>query len=188
MNGREFFNKYKAVVFILCKIISLLPNFIIIFLFEFIAIFPTKAIVFFRYLLLKSLKLEIGDNVYIGRYVTIKNIFNLKIGNNVSIHDYCYIDAIGSIVIEDNVSIAHSSSLISFEHDYSDKDTPIKYNKLKLIPIVIEHDVWIGSGVRILAGTVINNRTIIAAGAVVKGNIKGHAVFAGIPAKFIKDI
>ena len=52
--------------------------------------------------------------------------------------------------------------------------------------IIIENDVWIGDGVRILSGVHIGNGVIVGAGAVVANNIDPYAIAVGNPAKCIK--
>ena len=47
--------------------------------------------------------------------------------------------------------------------------------------------VWLGEGVKILKGTEIAAGTIIAAGAIVSGIAENNSIYAGIPAKKIKN-
>ncbi|WP_166626740.1 acyltransferase [Jeotgalicoccus sp. S0W5] len=141
-----------------------------------------------RYLILSSFTQKIGERVYVGKNTTFKNIENLELGNSVSIHDGCYIDAYGGITIGDSVSIANHTSLISFEHTWENIDMPIKYNPVAKKSIFISSDVWIGSGCRILGGSFIESRVVIAAGAVSKGYIDKNSIYGGIPAKCIKKI
>ncbi|MDE6842866.1 MAG: acyltransferase, partial [Muribaculaceae bacterium] len=141
-----------------------------------------------RYICVKNLVKSCGENVAIFPNCVIKHMDKLTLGDNVSIHSFCYIDAVGGIKIGSNVSIAHSCSLISFSHGYEDLMLPIKYNPLLMTPICISDDVWIGCGVRIIGPCEINNRVIIAAGAVVKGNIYAGGIYGGVPAKLIKKI
>lgn len=101
---------------------------------------------------------------------------NFQSGFNLSIHEFSYLDAAGGIEIGDNVSIAHNCSLVSFEHTWTDLETLIKYNPTKLYPIKIGNDVWLGCGVRVLAGTVIEDRVIVA-GAVVKGTLESQVIY-----------
>ena len=54
--------------------------------------------------------------------------------------------------------------------------------------IKIGNDVWLGCGVRILSGTVIEDRVIIAAGAVVKGHLESGYIYGGVPAKRLKKL
>ena len=53
-------------------------------------------------------------------------------------------------------------------------------------PVLIEHDVWIGSDCKIMRGVTIGTGAVIAAGAVVTKNVEPYAIVAGIPAKVIK--
>ncbi len=141
-----------------------------------------------RYICIRRLAASCGSNVAIFPHVTLKRIEKLHIGNNVSIHTMCYVDAMGGIEIGDNVSIAHQSSLVSFDHTFSDPSTPIKYNRVEKGKFVIEDDVWIGCGCRIQQGVTIHSRSIIAAGAVVTKDVDAHSLYGGVPAKKIKNI
>lgn len=141
-----------------------------------------------RYVCIKNLAKSCGNNVAIFPNTIIKHFDNLEIGNNVSIHPYCYIDAIGGIEINDNVSIANHCSIISFGHTWNDIFTPIKYNPLIMTPIKINSDVWIGCGVRIIGPCEIHSRTVIAAGAVARGELLGNNIYGGIPSKKIKEL
>lgn len=188
MNGRFFFERFKFLIFIIVYIVRPLPRCVKVFLYELFSIMPTNLGVLLRYIVLKSQAEFIGNNVYIARNVIIKNIHRLKIGNNVSIHEFCYIDAIGGISINDDVSIAHSSSLISFEHSWGNRDLAIKYNDLKLEPIYIDSNIWVGCGVRILAGSKLSTKTVVGAGAIINKKYPPNVVIVGAPGKIIKEI
>lgn len=54
-------------------------------------------------------------------------------------------------------------------------------------PIVINDNVWIGDGAKILKGVNIGRGAIIAAGSIVTTNCDEYAVYAGVPAKKIKE-
>ncbi|REC72886.1 acyltransferase [Chryseobacterium rhizosphaerae] len=141
-----------------------------------------------RYVFLKNCGLEVGDNVSVQPGVYLFNLHKVTIGNNVSIHPMCYIEGAGGIKIGDNVSIAHASTLISTNHTWTDTSIPIKYNQETLSPVIIEDDVWIGCGVRVLSGVMIGKRSIVAAGAVVNKSFEHNSMLGGIPAKMIKKI
>ncbi|MEY0243215.1 acyltransferase [Providencia rettgeri] len=187
MTGKEKFKKFNFIIKISVKLVSLLPRSLRVFLYNIFMSMPSIMGVAIRYILVKTLINQCGDNIYISRWVTIKNFERINIGNNVSIHEYSYIDGLGYIDIGDNVSIAHNSSLISFEHTFEQK-TPIKYQKLLLKKISISDDVWIGCGCRILSGASIHRHTVIGANSIVKNIISSDSLYAGSPAKKIKGI
>jgi acetyltransferase-like isoleucine patch superfamily enzyme len=55
--------------------------------------------------------------------------------------------------------------------------------------VCIEEDVWIGTRAMILKGVTVGRGAVIAAGAVVTGDVAPHSVVAGVPARTIrKDI
>ena len=54
--------------------------------------------------------------------------------------------------------------------------------------VVIENDVWIGMNCIILKGVKIGRGSIIAAGSVVTKNVDSNSVYAGNPAKKIKNL
>lgn len=139
-----------------------------------------------RYVSLKNLCAECGENVAVFSDVYILNPENLRLGSNVSIHPMCYIDSLGGITIESNVSIAHATTILSTEHLYDNLELNIKDQGYKYDRTVIESNVWIGAGVRILAGSKVSSGSIIAAGAVVKKTVPINSIYGGIPAKLIK--
>ena len=186
--GRHVFQKYSMAIAFASKLISVFPKWLLSFLWSVFDRSESKVAVGVRYTILKVKVAEVGENVFVGRGVVLKNIEGMVIGNNVSIHAYCYLDGVGGCTIADNVSIAHGSSIITFDHTWGDEAKPIKYNRTVKDRVAISEDVWIGCGVRILAGTVIGSRSVVAAGAVVKGHLAGGMLYGGIPAKAIKCI
>ena len=54
------------------------------------------------------------------------------------------------------------------------------------LPIIIEDDVWIGTGAIILKGVRIGEGAIIAAGTLVIKDVPNYAIVGGVPAKILK--
>ena len=188
MTGRERFRKYHKIISGLAICFSIFGKKGNYFFLKLCRNTNGKLGLVLRFLFLKNSAESVGLNVSVQPGVFLLNIAKLKIGNNVSIHPMCYIDAEGGINIGNDVSIAHSSSVLSTNHDWSDQNVPIKYNKVTFGKVTINDDVWIGCGVRILAGVEIGTRAVVAAGSVVNKNVEGRSVVAGIPAKMIKSI
>ena len=58
----------------------------------------------------------------------------------------------------------------------------------KCAPVVIGDDVFVGAKCIILKGVTIGKGAIIGAGSVVTKNIPARQIWAGNPAKFIREI
>ena len=99
----------------------------------------------------------------------------------------CYFECSGGLMIGNNVSIAHSRSILTSTHTYSDFNLPIKYNEILKKTVVIHDDVWIGCGVRILCGVHIDTRCIIGANSLVNKSVDSFSIYGGVPAKKIKS-
>lgn len=55
-------------------------------------------------------------------------------------------------------------------------------------PTLIKDGCWVGANVTIIPGVTIGEGCIIAAGAVVTKNCEPDGLYAGVPAKRIKDL
>lgn len=139
-----------------------------------------------RYIVLKSILPDLGDNVSIHENVYLYSPENLHIGNNVSIHPMCYIDATGGIDIGDDVSIAHSVTIMSSTHNYSSLEISIKDQDVYCINTKISDNVWIGAKATILSGVIINSGSIVGANALVSKDVECNMIVGGVPAREIK--
>ncbi|MGX5631086.1 acyltransferase [Bacillus thuringiensis] len=186
MRNRDKVKKYKKVIDILIKLFLLLPKPIVKSILTYNRRNSSKVAMLLNYLCVKRLAKSCGENVAIYSNVYLLNIEDLEIGDNISIHPMCYIDAIGGIQIKDDVSIAHATTILSSEHIHDDLLVNIKDQGLRFKKTVIENNVWIGAGVRILSGTQIKSGSIVAAGAVVKKEVQENLIVGGVPAKLLK--
>ncbi|MBJ6119205.1 acyltransferase [Pontibacter sp. BT310] len=186
--GRDKFNRNKRIIDLLVYVMKFLPKFLRIFIWDTVSPFSQIPFIGLRYVILKSLIKNCGSNIRIGKNVNFIYWEYIEIGDNVSIHPNCYIDGAGGVKIGNDVSIAHNTSILSADHNWSDYTLPIKYNSVTTKSVLISNDVWIACGCRILGGVKINTRSIIAAGAVVNKDVKSNAIFGGVPARLIKEI
>ena len=96
------------------------------------------------------------------------------------INSGCKFQDQGGIFIDDGVLIGHNVVIATLNHDMN----PTKRASM----IHIGKNVWIGSNATILAGVSIGNGAVIGAGSVVTKDVPENTVYAGVPAKKIKDI
>ena len=114
----------------------------------------------------------------------------LHIGNNVSMSStaiVCY----KSITIGDNVKIGgnvviYDTDFHSLNHEERNH-LPEIYNAQKK-EVLIKSGAFIGAHSTILKGVVVGENSIIGSGSVVTKNVPDNQVWAGNPAKFIREI
>ncbi len=111
----------------------------------------------------------------------------VRIGSQCSINPYTIVYGHGAgTVIGNNVLIAGHCMIIPANHVISRTDIPIRQQGVSSKGIIIEDDVWIGSGCRILDGVTIGRGAVVAAGSVVNKSVEPYSIVAGVPAKLIK--
>lgn len=135
-----------------------------------------------------------GNNVSIGKNTTIECTGSLKslgkglrIGDNVGLGTHGFLGCAGGIVIGRNTIFGNYVSLHSENHNYADTTIPIRLQGVNRKGIIIGEDCWIGAKATILDGTVLGKGCIVAAGAVVRGEIPSYSIVGGVPAKIIKS-
>jgi acetyltransferase-like isoleucine patch superfamily enzyme len=53
--------------------------------------------------------------------------------------------------------------------------------------VIIENDVWVGTGAIIMSGARLRNGCVVGAGAVVRGEVAPYAVVGGVPARVLRN-
>ncbi len=134
----------------------------------------------------KPLKLHLAERAHLFQNVLLQGSGQIFIGKNSYISSNSTIGCNESIFIGENVMIAQNVSIRDTDHNFFNLNKPMIYQGVSTEPIVIEDNVWIGSGVTILKGVRIGGGAIVAAGAVVTRNIPQNTIVAGIPAKILR--
>lgn len=110
----------------------------------------------------------------------------VEIGHNTHFAPYCVLYGGGGLLIGAYCNIAAHTVLATVGHDYSVKDRPMA-ETVKSGPIVLEEDIWIGANVTVTANTRIAKGCVIAANAVVTKDTMPQGIYAGVPARWIKE-
>ncbi len=146
---------------------------------------------------LGPLDITIGDDcriaariALIGRAVS-KKTPQLIIGNNVGIGWRSGIYVGTKIVIGDNVRIAGEGKLSGYAGHPLDakaraEGKPDIDEQAK--DIILEDDVWLGTGVIVNGGVSIGKGTIVAAGSVVTKDLPPGVLAGGVPARVIRKL
>jgi chloramphenicol O-acetyltransferase type B len=141
-------------------------------------------------------KYQIAPGFHSGIRVRIWARQKVVIGKNFYIGRDSFIES--DVVIGDNVIWANRVALVGrYDHNYQQVGTPVRlasqirdkdYNWLGLNNMTtIGDDVWVGYGTTIMSGVHIASGSIIAAGSVVTKDTEPYAIYAGVPARKIKN-
>ncbi len=113
--------------------------------------------------------------------LTIQSLYitpaeKLTIGNYVSIApDVTFL-----------LGVNHQTQTVTTFPFYSKKISRSSIDAISKGPIIVEDEVWIGTGAMIFSGVRIGKGAIIASGAIVTKDVPPYAIVGGNPAKLIR--
>lgn len=119
---------------------------------------------------------EIGDNSFVGPFVEITR--NVIIGKNCVIESHAFL--CDSVVLEDNVFVSHGAM---FTNDLY----PRVGTRVAFLKTFVKEGASIGTNATIVAGVTIGKYAVIGAGAVVTKDVEDFSIYAGNPAKRVKQ-
>ena len=140
-----------------------------------------------RMTLYKLAGLKMDKGVTIGYGVQICGSFeDIYLSENVEIAQGVYLHAYDKITIGRNTSIAPFVKIITNQNPNLGVNKLTNYYKPLKKPVIIDDNVYIGTGAIILPGVNIHEMSVVAAGAVVTKEVPPYTVVAGVPARVVK--
>jgi len=131
---------------------------------------------------------KIHSSVRISSHVFIGSN-RLSISKNVFINIGCFLDGNEEIVIEEAVRVGPYTKFLTASHTINpDIFRRAGISKNINLPVFVGRGSWIGIGATILPGVRIEEGCIIGAGALVIKSTKPNGLYAGLPARRIKDL
>jgi acetyltransferase-like isoleucine patch superfamily enzyme len=109
---------------------------------------------------------RIGDRCVIGRGSHIIGHWSIELGDDIQTGPYVYIT--------------------DQNHSYLDPAMPIGRQWPVESAVRIGSGSWLGANVVVLPGSQIGEHVVVAAGAVVRGELPDHCVAAGVPARVVR--
>lgn len=113
----------------------------------------------------------------------------IVIGNGVVLNDALINTSSGRVTLGNFVFFGHGVCLLTGTHDYRktnlDRQLGIPMDGRD---ISIHEGAWVGSNVTVIGPCVIGAHSVVAAGSVVVHDIESNAIYAGIPARKIKNV
>ncbi len=111
---------------------------------------------------------------------------NLTVGRGVYMNRGVFIEAIAPVSVGHECSLGMEAMILTSHHPI---DRSGRWQKLaEGHPVSIGDRVWIGARAVILPGATIDSDVVIAAAAVVTGHCRSHGLYAGVPARRIREL
>jgi acetyltransferase-like isoleucine patch superfamily enzyme len=108
------------------------------------------------------------------------------IGKRVFIGMGCEFNCNTKITVGDDCLIASNTTFVDTGHEIS-KGSKINTQPCIVGEIILEEDVWVGTNCIILKGVTIGKGSIVGAGSLVNRSIPEYQIWAGSPARFIRN-
>ncbi|RTZ42374.1 N-acetyltransferase [Candidimonas sp. SYP-B2681] len=122
----------------------------------------------------------LGDDVFVGPFVEIQK--GVKVGNRTRIQSHAFVCEM--VEIGEDCFISHGAK---FVNDLFSNGGPARGNKALWMPTILGNRVSVGTNATVLAVSICND-VVIGAGSVVTRNITEPGIYAGNPARKIRDI
>jgi galactoside O-acetyltransferase len=138
-------------------------------------------------------RISIGDYSRIDAFCILSpSTHAIEIGRNVHISAYVSILGQRKVEIGDFATISVRCSIFSSNDDYSGKTmtnptVPAEFRGSFDAPVLIGPHAILGAGSIVLPGVRIGTSASIGAGSLVKADIPSGTIFAGVPARFIRN-
>ncbi|MEV7615104.1 DapH/DapD/GlmU-related protein [Streptomyces sp. NPDC089799] len=140
--------------------------------------------------------IRLGEHCIIGEQVTLTAGMMpdldlgpepvLVLGNGVVLGRGSHVIADTRISIGDDTFCGPGVYITSTNHSYDDPHEPVGRQWPRSEPVEIGPGCWLGTGSVILPGARLGRNVVVAAGAVVRGEVPDHAVVAGAPARIVR--
>ncbi len=141
---------------------------------------PSHRLRLFYYRQVMQFEIGPGTNVFMGCQFDCAR--GIVIGKNTTINPRCRLDSRGGIRIGNFVSISSDSRILTADHDPDSPEFSGRHGQ-----VVIGDHCFVGTGALILKGVNLGTGAIIGAGSVVTHNVPAGEIWAGNPARKIRD-
>lgn len=128
----------------------------------------------------RVLGMRVGPGAHLYRWREIRSARRIEIGEGTILGFWATLDGRFGIRIGRHVNFSSETALWTSQHDLRDPAFGVAGG-----PIVIGDRAWISFRTTILPGVTIGEGAVVAAGAVVTGDVPPWTVVGGVPARAI---
>lgn len=122
-----------------------------------------------------------GENVVIKEGFRFSKGYNIYLGKKIYINRDCFMQDSDKILINNFTLIGPKVQIYTSTHEI--------YSRHRITyPVIVSERSWIGGGSIILPGVLIGENSIIGAGSVVNRDVDSNSIYAGNPARKVRDL
>lgn len=144
-------------------------------------IWPTRI----RAIFLRAMGMRLSQETYVAENVYFAGIGLVTEGKAV-IGAGSHIEADAEIRFEPGVGLGFGVMILTSTHEFGDASW--RAGPIDRLPVRIGAGCWIGSRATILPGVTVAPGCVVAAGALVTKDTEPKGIYAGVPAKRIRDV
>lgn len=140
--------------------------------------------VWLRVLLLMAAGAKVwGAGIYSGCYFGSRNV---TMGLGTFVNRGVLFDGTAPITLGRQVAVGHRAQFITSTHEIGPSSG--RGGRVVDRPIVVGDGCWIGAGAIILPGVTVGDGCVIGAGTVVTRDCEPNGLYAGSPARRVRDL
>lgn len=135
-----------------------------------------------RCFLMLILGFKVGKDSQLSESLYVYDGRRFRAGARCKLGSFCKIWDFSGITVGDDLLASHGLTLISGTHFLDETRTS------RPGPITIGNNVWIGINVTIVGPATVGDNVVIGANSLVLGNLVSNGIYAGTPAKLIREL
>ena len=128
--------------------------------------------------------------IYIGRGCDLgaSQGGTIEIKGGVFLNKGCTVEAREHVYIGADTMFGPNVGVFDNDHGFELTEIPFRHQQHKCNPVHIGSNVWIGAGTFVVKGTCIGDSVVIGANSLVSRTIDTCTLYAGNPAKFVRNL
>jgi acetyltransferase-like isoleucine patch superfamily enzyme len=110
-------------------------------------------------------------------------------GGELAVGDGCFFNQGSSVVASLSITLGEHVRVGDYAAVYDSDQHPVEQGTpVRRAPVSIGRNVWLARGAVVLPGSTIGDHAVVAAGAIVSGEVPARTLVAGSPARVVRAL